>query len=145
MFFNNGLLLLLCVLLYVVFAVVLCVIFVIMSFARGWDPLSIAKAAMTVKIIQIPAYIAIFVLGVLLAITLFTMPFVILLLISNVVTLILSGALVITSVVLSVKKYKLDTSDAVLYIVLQFVFCADVVAAAMWCARLKRIAVSEEN
>jgi len=72
LFKNSPLLLLF--FLFVLFAVSLScnVTFLILSVSRKWNPQSISFANFLVRLLQIPAYIVIFVLGVLLFISIFT-------------------------------------------------------------------------
>ncbi len=69
-------LLLLCMLFLLFIVSFICnAVFVSLSMVQKWDARGIALANMVVKLIQIPAYLAIFVLGVFFFISVFTFAF----------------------------------------------------------------------
>ena len=74
-FWNNALLLILALLFCCIFVAILNVLCFIANIRQKEDALALAKTAMIVKLTQIPAYVLIFVLGVLLLLTIFTIPF----------------------------------------------------------------------
>ena len=85
-----------------------------------------AKTAMIVKLIQIPAYLTIFVLGALFLITIFTYAITIILFLIDCVTLFLSGLLTISSVINASRSQLITKRDAVIFSILQFFFVSDV-------------------
>ncbi len=144
-FNNNGLLLIGVLLLFFVISAVLSVVFFVISIRNGWNALSLAKTAMIVKLIQIPAYVLIFILGVLLAITIFTLPFVLLLFLVDCFSLFSSGAIAVSAMINSVKQGEFKLKEVIGFIISQFIFCADVVMAIVFYKKLKRKLEISEN
>ena len=111
----------------------------IVSVHRKWDALAVAKNAMIVKLAQIPAYVAIFVLGVVLVLGIFTIPFALGLFVVDCLFLFMTGLLVISAVVISVRNDRFTFSDLWWVVLLQFVFCADVVASILLYRKMRAI------
>jgi hypothetical protein len=82
-----------------------------------------------VKLIHIPAYIIIFVFGVLFLITIFTMSFSLAFVVFDMLTILLSGLMGITGVVRGRKEKKIPKRPAIILGIMQFIFCADVLCA----------------
>lgn len=123
---------------FVAFSIGFCVIFFLLSIRNRWDPVALVKIALTIKCIQIPAYLLAFALGVVMLITIFTFPFTIALCFLNGVTLILSGLVSIASVVNAERKKYISRNEAVGFAVLQFVFVVDVISAFILFRRLSK-------
>ena len=83
-------------------------------------------------------YIVIFVLGVVLAITPFGFGFVFIFVILDGLTLALTALINIAAVVNSVQQGDFTYKETWWVILLQFVFCADVVVSFIWCRILKQ-------
>lgn len=137
-FADNGLYLLATLLGIALLAVVLSVLCFALSIKKEWDALSLAKTAVVVKLIQIPAYIAIFVVGLLMLITLWTIPVALVLYLLDGLVLILSGLLTVSSVMNAVRAGQTTYQRSWWVIVLQFVFCLDVVAAILHFRQLRK-------
>ena len=137
-FNSNALLLIAGVLIYIVIACILnCVCFFI-SIAKNWNALSVAKTVMIIKLMQIPAYILIFVLGVLFLITIFTLPFSVALFLLDILTLLMTGLLEVGAVVLAVRQSRVGFKENLWIVIFQFLFCIDVVASVIFYIKLKR-------
>lgn len=137
-FDGNGLLLIGTLLVFCLIATILNLIYFFVSIGRGWDVISMAKTAMIIKLIQIPAYIAIFVVGLACAITIFTFAVSILLFFLDCFTLFLTGLLNAAAIVGSVRKKVFVSKEVYVYVILQFIFCADVVASVIFYKQLKK-------
>jgi hypothetical protein len=74
-FQNNAWILLATFTLYCIIASTLSIICFILSIVKKWDALTLAKTSMIIKLIQVPAYIMIFIFGFIMLITIFTIPF----------------------------------------------------------------------
>lgn len=144
-FGGNGLLLLGCTLAYCAVAAVLTACCAVLAIVRRWDALSLAKTAMIIKCLQIPAYIVILVLGVLMTITLFTVPFVLVLAAIDYLTLLMTGLLNSAAVIAAIRARVLTLKDTWWIIALQFVFCADVAASVLLYGRLKKAYRGEKD
>ncbi len=88
----------------VVFAAIVTCIALIVGFVKKWDCVSMARAVMIVKLIHIPAYILIFVCGLIFSITIFLFAANIFLVILDCVFIFMTGALATASVVLAVQQ-----------------------------------------
>lgn len=127
--------LLLCIMLTTIFSV----IYFIKSIVKKDDPELLAKRAMIVKLVHVPAYIMIFILGICFMITIFTIPFTIGLFLIDSLILFLSSLLTISSVINGLRTGILKIKDIIWVVILQFVFCADVVVAVIYYLKIKRV------
>ena len=137
-FQNNALLCLaalaLCLLIALISVVVLC----IFGCRAAVPPDRRALLVMAIKLVQIPAYLALFALGAMFLVTIFTMPFTLFIVFWDVVTILLSGAV---GAVFLRKNYRagvLNRTEWMVHTILQFVFCADVVSAVIVFRNLKQ-------
>ncbi len=144
-FGNNGLMVLLLLFLFAVLSAIFVIIFSVIAVNGEYDALFVAKTAMVVKLVQIPAYIGIFVLGALLIISLMTIPFAVALMILDFFTLVLTGLLNVTAVILAVRQKLTTWSHSIWMVLLQLVFCADVVASIVLYVRLKQVHQSTQT
>ena len=135
---GNGLYLLAAILIYGALSAVLMIVCFILSICKGWNAFSLAKSAMIVKMVQVPAYVVIFVLGILFAITIFTTAVAFIMFLFNCLTLFLTGLLTTAAVTNSVRQDVFKLNEVAWVIFLQFVFCADVVASIIFYAKLKK-------
>lgn len=134
-----GALLLCCVI-----ALAVSVVYFVVAVRKGWDALTLAKCAMILKITQIPTYAVIFVLGVLLLISIMTIPFAIGLWWFDCFTLFLSGIFMVAAIINAVRQGIFTSKEVRWFVILQFIFCADVVAAVVFYGKLKK-KKGEEN
>ena len=137
-FHNNAFELIGVFLIYMLIALIGTVTFFVLSILKSWDSVSLAKIAAIIKLIQIPAYILIFVLGVLFAITIFTFIFSAIFMIVDVLSVCMSGLITIAAVISAAKEGKRPLKHSIWVILLQFVFCADVVAAVIFYKQIKK-------
>ncbi len=144
-FDSNGLYIILAFILYCIFTVILTAFCFEFNISKKYEPLSFAKTVMIIKIIQIPAYLTIFVLGVLLAITIITLPFAIGLFWLDCLSLALSGALLISVAINSIKQGIFKLNDVLWIMILQFVFCADVISSIIFYIKLKKAAEAKRQ
>ena len=119
---------------------VLCLIF---GLKGNWDALSVAKTTMIIKLLQIPAYLVIFLLSLIFIITIFTFGFVIAFAFFDYLTLLMSGMLGILAVVQAIRNGKVSLKKSWWVILLQFIYCADVVAAVIFYVKLKKVKAKE--
>lgn len=107
------------------------IVFFALSVWRNWDFRQAALCNMVVKLIQIPAYIAIFILGILCFSTLFTIGVAVVLLLFDCASILLTGLIGVAAVVRCCSGHALSKKSSVVNGILQFVFCADVVSAVV--------------
>jgi len=91
----------------------------------------ILRMNMFVKLLHVPAYLVIFVLGVGFALSFFLTLFVIVLVASNCLTIFSSGLIGAGGLFRGVKENMFPKNTAIILGILQFIFCADVVSAAL--------------
>ena len=139
-FHNDGVLLIVALLMYLLLTVALGIASFFISTFKYRDALSTAKTAMLIKLIQIPAYVIIFVLGVATTIAIWTIPFTIALFWVDCLCLIFTALPMISSVICAVREGTLKFREVIWVIILQFVFCADVVAAIIYYKKLEKLA-----
>lgn len=95
------------------------------------DAVETAKINMVVKLVQIPAYLFIFVAGLVCLLTIFTFAITFVLVILDCASIILSGLIGISAVRRSYADEVLSKSEMVIYSILQFVFCFDVISSVI--------------
>lgn len=137
-FANNGYLLLAAVVLCGATAFAFCVVFCALSLAKRWCASEMARWNMIVKLCQIPAYIAIFVLGACFLISIFGIPFVLLFTLCDIAAIIMSGLIGGVAAFAAFSEKKLSRSDAIVYAFCQFLFCVDIVFCILLYIRIKR-------
>lgn len=138
-FRSNALYLIAAFLIYCLLVTVLSVIYFIVSIYKKWDALSQAKLFMMIKLLQIPSYVLIFALGVVLSITIFTFPFSIALMLLDSLTLFLTGLGVASAVINAIRQNIFKSKEIIWVMIAQFIFCLDVVAAIIFYRKLKSI------
>ena len=109
------------------------------SIYKKWDCVSLAKLFMIVKLIQIPAYVLIFVLGVFMAITVFTIPFSIALFLFDCFSLALTGIGVVSAAINAIRQGVSTPKELFWLAIAQFFFCVDVVASIVLYVKLKKL------
>jgi hypothetical protein len=122
---------------YALVSVPLAVTCFVLCITKKYDSLSIAKTAMIIKLAQIPVFIVIFVLGVLFFITIFTMAFSFVMFLVDVCTVFATGLLTLAAVINASKSGEIPIKRSFWVIILQCVFCLDVVAAVIFYIQLK--------
>lgn len=135
---DNGWAPVLFLVIYSVIALALNIFYVYQSIRKGMEPLFLAKVAMIIKLVQIPAFLIIFVYGVLFTVAIFTIGFAIAFVIFDALSLLLSGMVMMASVVNSKRRREVSNTHAILFILSQFMFCVDVVMSIVWYRRLKK-------
>ncbi len=95
---------------------------------RSYDAKRAAKGVMILKLSQIPAYIVIFVFGIICTLTIFTIGISVVLIAFDTISLILSGIAMIPA---AAGGYNTLGAGAVILGILGFVFCADVIAVVI--------------
>ncbi len=142
---SNALNLLFIVLIYAVIALMLSIICFALSIYKNWNSLSLAKTVKIIKLIQIPAYVTIFALGLIFLLAIFTAPFTFLLFVFDCVTLMMTGLLCTSAVIIATRQNLIEFKNYFWVIILQFFFCCDVVASIIFYFKLKKISVFSES
>jgi len=144
-FRDNGLLLIAVLAIYFLLTFALCIATFFISTFKFRDALSMAKTAMLIKLMQIPAYVVIFLLGLGAMLGIMTIPFAIALFWIDCLCLFLTGLPVLSSIICALRQGTIKFREVIWVIILQFVFCADVVAAIIYYKRLKEATVNADQ
>lgn len=104
-------------------------IFLVLSIDKKWDCKKVTLFNMVIKIVQIPAYIAVFLLGALSFSTLFTMGLAVAFFLFDCASIFLTGLIGITSVIRCYTDRIISKRFSIVNGLLQFVFCADVISS----------------
>lgn len=123
--------------LFIILTGLLTAVCFIISLKNKWDAYALVKTMAIIKLIHIPAYIAIFVVGVFCAMTIFSLPFTVLLAVFDYILLMMSGLMTSAAVILAINQNPQISKKYYLLIALQFVYCADVVATWILYLKLK--------
>ena len=130
-FDNNGLWLLFMIFVAIVISFICTLIYMPLCLAKGWSARQTAFFNMLIKLVQIPAYLAIFVLGVLFFITIFTYAFSVFFVLFDCITIFITGLVGLTANLRLYKEHKCSGCFAALNSICQFIFCIDVISAVI--------------
>ncbi len=125
-------------LLYCLLTGVLSVVCFFVSIHKKWDAVSLAKTAMAMKLAQMPAYVLLFALGAVFLTSIFTVPFSVGFFAVDCLSVFMTGLFVIASVIGAIRNRTFTWKKVIWVIVLQFIFCADVIASVIFYRKLKR-------
>lgn len=124
-----------CVLFLGVLSGVLSIVYFVSALRKKWDALFLAKTAMVIKLVQVPAYILIYVLCAALFVSvLFPVSFLLLLL--DCYTLYLTGTISVAAGINAGREGLINRKQCIWFIILQFIFCADVFATIFFYKKL---------
>ena len=112
-----------------IIALVNAIFICIKNIINNKNTLETAKVNMIIKIMQIPAYLFIFVIGLICMFTIFTFGISFLLIILDCASIFLTGIVGVSAVKCDYKEKILSSKELFIYSILQFVFCADVISA----------------
>jgi hypothetical protein len=94
--------------------------------SRKDDPGDLIRAALLIKLFHIPAYIVVFVFGVIAAIMIFmTLPLILMLILFDCIVLLFSSLISVFALAKNIKNNKLLS---VVALICQFFFCADIIS-----------------
>ena len=119
-------------------AFVSAVALLVSGLARKKDALDLARVNVVIKLVQIPAYLLIFAVGLLCMITIFTFGISLILMILDGASILFSGLVGICAVKRGHAEGILSPGEWILHSILQFVFCADIVSAVIVYRKGKR-------
>lgn len=123
--------------LVIILTLCLTFVYVYKCHKNKWEAYSLAKTMMIIKIIHIPAYIAIFVLGAICALTVFSLAFTYLFIIFDYLLLVMSGLMTSSAVLRAMDENPKAFKKYFWLIPVQFVFCVDVFATVLLYKKLK--------
>lgn len=137
-FQNNAYLCLLLLIIIWVIALICAVSICAVSLVRKWDFVELSRVNMLIKTISIPAYLFIFVFGLACMLTIFTFGISIVLMVLDAMAIVLSGLIGISAVKRSYDNKAISVKEMILYGILQFVFCVDVVVSIILFRKSKK-------
>ncbi len=91
--------------------------------------LEMLRINMIVKLIHVPAYLCIFVVGLGCMLTIFTFGITIIFILLDLMTIVLSGLIGLGGILRSLRENKISIKAAVIHGIFQFVFCADIISS----------------
>ena len=110
----------------------------VLGVLKKWDDLSLARSAMIIKLVQIPAYIVSFILSVFCAFTILLIAFTIAMILLNSLSIMCTGLLTTSSVINARRKQSVSVGTAVCTIILQCVPVADVILSVILFCKLSK-------
>ncbi len=137
-FQDNAYLCLLLLIIIWVIALICAVSICAVSLVRKWDFVELSRVNMLIKTISIPAYLFIFVFGLACMLTIFTFGISIVLMVLDAMAIVLSGLIGISAVKRSYDNKAISVKEMILYGILQFVFCVDVVVSIILFRKSKK-------
>lgn len=102
------------------------VVYVVML--RKESELKAIKAALILKLVQVPAYVGIFCLGLMCMLTIFTIPVILVLSALDFVSLCICNVISLPAIVKCRKSQMISKSTFVISSIVQFVFCLDIIS-----------------
>ena len=131
--------LLLIILVFYFAALVTTVIYLVRNLYKRQSALEMTKINMVIKLIHIPAYIFIFIVGLLCLLTIFTMLFTIAFFVFDCLAIFLTGLVGAGGIIQGAREEKITKKSAILHGILHFLFCVDVISAIIIYRRVKRV------
>lgn len=107
------------------------ILFIIKASRGRWDVRELTRTNMLVKFIQVPAYIIIFIIGLLCCLMIFTIGISLALLLLDLFSIGLTGLFACAAFYRLRKEQLISTNMQALYSLASFLFCADVVIAVI--------------
>lgn len=128
-FQNNFLYCVLFIFIFGILALICEILLYFLCYKGNTTALDFAFLNMVIKLSHIPAYIVIFVLGILFLITIFTIGFSLAFIIFDAFTIFISGIVGILAVRKNYLEKNISLTECWIYGLLQFAFCLDIVFA----------------
>ena len=137
-FFNSVYVPLFFILLIGVLIYIINIVFIVMGWNGKWNARELARVNMLVKLIQIPAYILIFLAGIACLITIFTMGISVALIFLDGFCIGMTGLLGIAAFRNMQREGRISQTQQVFYSIGSFIFCVDVILAIAGYRRSKQ-------
>lgn len=123
-------------LLYEMIMFIITIIFTIISVDKNYNTninnaISLAKIQMIIRLIQIPAYVIIFLMGIACIITIFTIGISIALVILDFISIVTTGISSIAVYTILYKCNLISNKEKNIYSILSFVYCLDVIVSVI--------------
>ena len=144
-FQNNGLYLILSIIIIYIIALFSSIIFCIINVFKKINSQELLHINMIIKLIQIPAYILIFIFGLLCLLTIFTIGISIVLMIFDGMAIFLTGVIGLAGIIRGLIENKITKKTAVIYAILQFIFCIDIIASIKIYKKIKVVNIEQKT
>ena len=115
----------------IVISIICSLIYVVLGLCRKWDSRETAFISLLIKVLQIPSYVLIFGIGCIFILTIFTYAISFILVIFDCLTIFITGLTGLLSVTRCYRDGKLTKLFAFVCGFCQFIFCIDVISAAV--------------
>lgn len=126
---DNGFILLSIYISWYFIALISSLITFVSSFTTKRKSLELLRINMIVKLIHVPAYLCIFIVGLGCMLTIFTFGVTIIFILLDVMTIVLSGLIGLGGIIRSLRENKISIKEVVIHGVFQFLFCADIISS----------------
>ncbi len=103
--------------------------FFILCIKRKWNARQVSLINMFVKLIHIPAYTIIFVLGLIFSVTVFTFAISFIFIIVDCLTIFMTGLIGTSAVIRCYRENKVSKKSAKIIAFFQYIFCVDIAAS----------------
>jgi len=110
----------------------------VLSIVSKWDAKTTAFIAMMIKILQIPAYIAMLFMGIIGAVTIFLIALPPIIIIINLITIFMTGIIGTAACIAGCREKKLKAEEALAFSIGQFFFCIDVVFSIIVYVKIRK-------
>lgn len=130
-FSNNVFIPLFLLLIFGILMYIINILFLLQARQERWSALELARTNMIVKLIQIPAYVFIFIVGLLCMVMIFTMGITFIFVLLDVFSVGMTGLSAAAVFYKLRKEQLLSVKMQIVYSMASFVFCADVMAAIL--------------
>ena len=130
---------------YVIVAFIGNIIYIIMTSHKKINPKSLLKTNMIIKLVQIPAYIIIFFLGLICMLTIFTIPITVAYILFDFISISLTGLLGTNGLSRIKDENGKVTIITLLKIFSQYIFCVDVVVAVFAYISIRNKSINTEQ
>lgn len=114
------------------------IVIIVRSFRGNKDVEDVVKLNMLIKLIHIPAYVLIFFMGAVTMITIFTSVLSLVFVFLDMITIICTGAIGLSSAMKCKRAGLISGLRALVYGIIQFIFCIDIVSAVMLYMNIKK-------
>lgn len=105
---------------------------------KGGDALSATRLTLVLKIVHIPAYIVIFLLGVLFTLSIWGIIFVVVFVLTDIAAIIMTGMYGAAAAFRCRAQGLIGTGEAIALGVCQFIFCIDVASIIVQCVLIRK-------
>lgn len=134
---EHGLILLASIGIFYLVAFISAILLFTSSLKKSADTHALLRTNLILKLIHMPAYVMLFIMGLLSTITIFTIGFTLVVILLDVLIIILSGLVGLGAISKALMDKQISKEDGFLHGAMQFVFCIDIFSAIVVYRKLK--------